>query len=68
MRGNPASQGYCLADDRAVAGFTSRHPFDVVWNGGVVAACTSATVFNFCLPAAAFARISKRRARHPIPA
>jgi hypothetical protein len=73
MRGNPASQGYCLSDGQlrslrfavrfptalclplvavalvvespvallglaaiaAVAGFTSRHPFDLLWNHGV---------------------------------
>jgi hypothetical protein len=73
FRGNPASQGYCLADEQlrslrfavrfsmalclplvvvavalqsavmlvglagiaAVAGFTPRHPFDLVWNGVV---------------------------------
>jgi hypothetical protein len=149
FRGNPASQGYCLADEQlralrfavrfptalclplvvaalalqspvmlvglagiaAVAGFTPRHPFDLLWNralrrlvrtapelppnprrrrhafklgGGLllalaglvaagltspalvlgamlIAACTSATVFNFCVPSEALALLEQRR-------
>lgn len=100
-----------LAGVAAIAGFTPRHPFDLVWNRGVrrvlrtapelppnprrrrhaftlggalllvvaglfaadmataafvlgamlLAACTSATVLNFCVPSAALALLEQRR-------
>jgi hypothetical protein len=100
-----------LAGIGAVAGFTPRHPFDLLWNGAVrrlvrgapevppnprrrrhafklgtglllvlaglvaadmttpalvlgvmlIAACTSATVLNFCVPSEALALLERRR-------